>query len=441
MIWAEARAQSIPIVLWEANLISMLCLTPLLLAFQSSPPAAAGPLFQWTESVQAPAAQVGDQFGRSLAAGGDRAVVSAWRRDSTTGGAEVYRWSGDQLIHEATLQPSDASQGSMCGLSCHINSAGNMIALGATGDDTLGSNAGAVYVFRRHFGTWIEEAKLLAPNGATSDAFGSSVAAGENTIVVGATGVDIVPPGFYAAGAVYVFEFDTSTWSWDQGQALLAPDPDGGDRFGQCVQVDGGTLAVGCPQKDHSQGDNAGSVYVYSRSAGAWTLEQRIVPADASAGSSFGRDIALDGSLLVASSVVSSMSGQLHAFRRGPLGWSEMARWTAPNPEPFDFFGETVALERGRVLASSRRLDGVDVPAVHAWVLGAGGPDWAQLMTQPLPAGSHVAAASDLALGDEFLLIGEALHAQSIGSVPGRFDAFRPVTSMTRSGPVRETRR
>ncbi|QDV09738.1 hypothetical protein Poly30_52970 [Planctomycetes bacterium Poly30] len=419
-------------------------LTTLLLAAtcQSTLPMGSGDPFLWTDAIQAPAPQAGDQFGRSLAAGGDRAVISAWRRDSNTGGADVYRWDGSALVHEASLTPSDIGPGSMCGLSAHINEQGNVVVLSATGDATQGTNAGAVYVFRRHFATWVEEAKLLAPGGAESDAFGSSVAVGENLVVVGAPGVDLVPPGFYAAGAVYVFEFDATAWAWDSGRTIFAPDPDGGDRFGQEISLDGATFAVGCPQKDHGLGDNAGAVYLYSRQGGAWALEERLVTPGASAGTHFGRAVALEGDVLLASSVAGSMTGSVHVFRRGLAGWTEATRWAAPHPEPFDFFGESLALHGQNVMASGRKLGGVDAPLVHAYRLGGGASvEWKQLITQPLPTGSHVGGGSELALSDHFALIGEALHAQNLGHSPSYVDVLRPAPEHQGSGIIRSARR
>jgi len=68
---------------------------------------------------------------------------------------------------------------------------------GNQGDDDATNGSGAVYVFIRRNGRWIQEAYLKSSNTDRSDQFGTSVAISEETIVVGAcdeessaTGVD-----------------------------------------------------------------------------------------------------------------------------------------------------------------------------------------------------------------------------------------------------------
>lgn len=50
---------------------------------------------------------------------------------------------------------------------------------------------GSAYVFVRSGSTWVQQAKLRANDGATSDLFGNSVALSGNTVLVGAPGDDI----------------------------------------------------------------------------------------------------------------------------------------------------------------------------------------------------------------------------------------------------------
>ena len=54
---------------------------------------------------------------------------------------------------------------------------------------------------------------------------------------------------------------------------LIASDAAAGDRFGTSVAVDGDTTAVGVPYDDHSNRTDAGSAFVFVRSAGVWTVQ------------------------------------------------------------------------------------------------------------------------------------------------------------------------
>ncbi len=58
-------------------------------------------------------------------------------------------------------------------------------------------------MFQRSGGAWLQQAKLIAQDGAAGDHFGESVAISGETIVVGATGDDH-GKGRYA-GSLYVF--------------------------------------------------------------------------------------------------------------------------------------------------------------------------------------------------------------------------------------------
>ena len=51
------------------------------------------------------------------------------------------------------------------------------------------------------------------------------------------------------------------------------------------------------PPNDEDQA--AGSAYVYSRSAGVWTLQQKLVPPDGASGDFFGSTVAIDGTTAV----------------------------------------------------------------------------------------------------------------------------------------------
>ncbi|EJK67638.1 hypothetical protein THAOC_11302, partial [Thalassiosira oceanica] len=63
---------------------------------------------------------------------------------------------------------------------------GDTIVVGAPCDDDNGENSGSAHVFVRSGEEWTHQAKLLAPDGAEYDCFGDSVAIYGDTIVVGA---------------------------------------------------------------------------------------------------------------------------------------------------------------------------------------------------------------------------------------------------------------
>ena len=145
---------------------------------------------------------------------------------------------------------------------------GETAIVGASGDD---SNRGAAYVFVRSGGTWSQQQKLTASDGAPEDQFGNSVAISGDTVIIGAFGDDSVK------GAAYIFTRSGTTWS--QQQKLTASDGVADNRFGWSVVVNGDTAIAGATLHDNVRG----AAYVFTRSGTVWSQQQKLSASDASA--------------------------------------------------------------------------------------------------------------------------------------------------------------
>ena len=208
-----------------------------------------------------------DEFGISVAVSGDTAVVGAHLADAGGNNAgAAYFFERDQ--GEANnwgevkkLTASDARFGDNFGISVALS--GDIAVVGATGEDTGGNFAGAAYVFQHiqgGLGNWGEVKKLTASNAANIDRFGWSVAVSGDTAVVGALGEN---SGGSDAGAAYTFERNQGgPGNWGEVQQLLASDAEAGDSFGVGVAVSGDTAIVGATGED-AGGSNAGAAYVF----------------------------------------------------------------------------------------------------------------------------------------------------------------------------------
>lgn len=149
--------------------------------------------------------------------------------------------------------------------------------------DDLNSDSGAAYVFFNNGATWAEQAYIKSANPDVEDYFGVSVSLSNdgNVLLIGAHGEDGGTGGIGAvpdelapnAGAAYVFIRNGATWS--ELTSLKATDPTSGDQFGLSLDVsgDGNTLAVGAYLEDSSTSGigtdpdelaaQSGAVYVY----------------------------------------------------------------------------------------------------------------------------------------------------------------------------------
>ncbi|MGH2732947.1 MAG: FG-GAP repeat protein [Actinomycetota bacterium] len=201
----------------------------------------------------------GAQFGRSVALLGDTAFLGAPRDDhhgESSGGAYVFGRSGETWTQQAKLAGTDGAPGDQFGQSVALS--GDTALVGARDDDDRGENSGSAYVFGRLGEVWNERAKLLAADGAPGDIFGYSTALSGDTALVGALSDDDRGAG---AGAAYLFMRSGTLWS--EQPKLLAPDGAPGDQFGSSVAVSGDTALVGA-LKSQGTGLSSGSGYLFA---------------------------------------------------------------------------------------------------------------------------------------------------------------------------------
>ena len=79
---------------------------------------------------------------------------------------------------------------------------------------------------------------------------------------------------------------------------VLSPDPANRDRFGSPMAMDGRWLVVGASGDDEAASD-AGAVYIYIRESGVWSLWQKLMADDAESRDAFGSDVDIVGDWIV----------------------------------------------------------------------------------------------------------------------------------------------
>ena len=145
---------------------------------------------------------------------------------------------------------SDARAGQEFGYSVSID--GDFAASGASGDDSYGPYAGALYVFRREGRTCQQMAKLLPDDPTPQSEFGRTVAVDGNLIAVSAWLDDDQGAG---SGSAYVFRFDGSGWRLEA--KLLPDDGFAYDLFGWAIDASDNRVIVGAEAND-DRGVNSG---------------------------------------------------------------------------------------------------------------------------------------------------------------------------------------
>ena len=354
---------------------------------------------QWgqVQKLTASDAQSHDQFGYSVAVSGEYAIVGAAFEAGgpgdpadNAGAAYVFRrdqggasnWGQVQKLTAPDADPDD-----YFGTSVAIF--GDTAVVGAFFEDGgLGhpeADAGAAYVFQNIGGfNWLHVKTLRASDSQPGDRFGNSVAISGDTALVGAFtedggSGDPVP----LAGAAYIFgRNQNGPNEWGEVERLMASDPGSSDQFGYSVAISGNLAVVGAIEEDGGLGDpvnNTGAAYVFQNLPGSgWTHVKKLTAADASASKFYGRSVAMSGGVVLVGA---------HGDRGGPnspmawvgaayvhlrhLGgtnvWGQAKKLTAPDAQPGDKFGLSVALSgRNAVVGANAEDGGLGDPLVNA---------------------------------------------------------------------------
>lgn len=252
--------------------------------------------------LTAPDAAPGDEFGAGLALSGDLLLVGASFHSGAgfgAGAAYVFeRQDGGTWAFAALLQADDAAVSDQFGAAVALE--GTTALVGAPLEDEAALDAGAAYLFDRDQGgqgAWGQVAKLVPADAAGNDRVGHAVALDKDLAAVGMPWHDALGSN---AGAVAVFRGGPEGWT--EAVKLTASNGQVGAWFGRAVAAAGGRVVVGAELEDGAE-SGSGAAYAFGPDPGApdgWREVGRFTASDASELDALGRGVALTGNLLVA---------------------------------------------------------------------------------------------------------------------------------------------
>jgi len=244
-------------------------------------------------------------------------------------------------IQSAKLIAPDAAIFDWFGSSVSISA--NTLICGASSDDTaFGTQTGSAYIYTKTASQWTLQEKILPDDAASDDFFGESVSISNEFAIIGAPGNDDRGSG---SGSAYIFIKFADEWI--QIDKLTASDGTTLDRFGVSVAISGDTAVVGAPFND-SPASNSGSVYIYNRNGFSWNQQAKITADDGLRNDEFGTAVAIHGDTVIVSSPNSdqngSNSGSAYIFTRSNGVWTQQAKLLPDDGAADDEFGTSVSI-------------------------------------------------------------------------------------------------
>ena len=256
-----------------------------------------GGSWQLDQKLIASDATAGAWFGTDVALDGDALLVGAMGDNvggEDRGSAYLFRSGRFGWLEEAKLTGSAGGNWDYFGSVVDVE--GDVALIAAASADPGVVDGGAAYVYRKVGGVWTEEQILVASDAAAADFFGAGVDLDGEVAVIGSfldddAGID--------SGSAYVYRYDGS--SWIEEAKLIAPDGADHDRFGWSVAADDGCVLIGAPLDDE-KGFDSGSGYTFASRGNAWAFDQKLAMGDGNVGDWGGLRVAIDGSRAIMAS-------------------------------------------------------------------------------------------------------------------------------------------
>lgn len=299
-------------------------------------------------------------------AGGDNPPPAAQppSSDGSQGAGQLPITRGPKL----TVPPGE------CCDAVAVSADGATVLIGAPAPDP-----GGAYVFVRAGSLWTQQGPKLVGTGAVGDTGGRfpnfvqqghalALSADGNTALVGGFGDNM------GSGAAWVFTRNNGVWA-QQGPKLVGEGANTGTGGSVALSADGNTAAIGA----HQDNGGVGAVWIFTRNAGVWTRQAKVVAADNVGPAILGFSVSLDsaGTTLVAGGPNDNqLRGAVWVFTRNGDLWTQQGPklvGTGASGAGFSSQGESVALSAdGNTFVSGGPSDADGMGATWVFTRDAG---------------------------------------------------------------------
>jgi len=267
---------------------------------------------------------------------------------------------------------------------------------------------GIVYIYRKSGNEWREAARLTAPRAQPRDGFGASLALDGESLYVGTAN----------GGPVQIFRKSGGTWN--HVEAIQPPADAVRERFGAALAAENGWLLVGAPARVVQGGGRGGppggggagpapvlpSGKVYAYRVADLSQVVPISASDVSPGDAFGAAVAISGNqAVIGAPGRNNAAGGAYVFRLENGPWRESGKLSPRTANPDQQFGASVAITGDNALIGMPR-DGGGYGAAIVFARDAQSGNWVEQQRIAGPAASIDAFGSALAVAGTEAWIG-----------------------------------
>lgn len=298
-------------------------------------------------------------FGERVALSGDRAIVSAPTEPHSDtqarGAAYIYHRSGGEWQLEADLRPVARVEDNHFGSAVAIDD--DLALVGDKGGPTdAGEQTGVMYAFSRSSGDWQREDVFWPDNDSVDQQFGSAISLDGDNALIGAHETEVA--GQNRAGVAYVFSRTDD--GWQQESTLVADDVNRVDQFGSALSLAGETAVISSPTDEDPYADDlpVGSAYVFSRTGDGWQQQTKLM-GDEGQTHVFGSAVRLRENITFIGAAGDEANGEnagaVFVFTKSSDGWQRETKVLPEDGDSEDLFGNAIDVAERTLLVGATK--------------------------------------------------------------------------------------
>jgi len=318
---------------------------------------------------------------------------------------------------EVKLLAGDYADADQFGRSVDIS--GNYMIIGAPEDDDLGNRSGSAYIFKWESTAWVQDAKLLAPDGLGNEQFGYAVSISSDYALIGAFRNK---EHGNQAGAAYIWHRNGNNWQYMQKLTPSIPEPN--SEFGNSVDINGNIAVIGAHRSQHL-GNMTGAAYVFRRNGSTWNEEAKIVEDSLSPSAFFGCDAYIGGITLIVGAYKDGNSGAAYYYNYDGSNWILKQKLTPDDPIDNAAFGCSISSWSPWILIGANGADGSapDTGAAYVFHLDCGVISQTTKLS-PEPPVPDQSFGWDVSINDGYAIVGAPYFSNDTVQMTGKIYVY-----------------